>query len=85
MPVVSAVLTLSDSTLLRGDALRFLHSDPSLELGEPVRGRYPVVLCTDTRDHDKALWRSLQDHAGITHLELAFADFSDLQNEGTQS
>jgi len=78
MPVLGAVLTLHDQPTLRAGALSALSTDPRITVGEPQRGRLPVVLATDTRADDKALWRSLEELPGITHLELVTADFSDL-------
>jgi len=85
MPVLGAVLTLSDQVELRSAALAYLAGEPRIELGIAARGRQPIVLSTDSRAQDKALWRSLETLGGITHIELAFADFSDLQNEETPS
>lgn len=81
MPVLGAVLTLSDQPDLAAGTLSQLSADPRVTVGPPQRGRLPVVLSTDTRAEDKALWRSLEEQPGITHLELAYADFSDLTQE----
>ena len=85
MPVLGAVLTLSPQPELAAQARALLAGEPRIELGEPTRDRLPVVLSTHTRDEDRAVWRLLETWPGITHVELAFADFSDLQNEDTLS
>lgn len=79
MPVLSAVLTLPDPAA----ALTALASKPEVTIGPPKGVRYPVVLSTDSRQADKALWSWVQALPGVIHVELVFVDFSDLHEEGT--
>lgn len=81
MPVLGAVVTLSEDPAARRDLLGLLATEVAFQAGEETRGRLPVVLTTDTRDQDRTLWRTLEDHPAVAHLEVAFADFSDLVNE----
>lgn len=77
MPVLSAVLTLPDPQA----TLETLRSKPEVTVGPAQGPRFPVVLSTETREADKVLWRWLQDLPGVTHVELVFADFSDLHDQ----
>lgn len=80
MPVLSAVLTLPKAEA----ALTAMAEKPEVAIGPPNGVRYPVVLSTDSREADKALWKWVQALPGVTHVELVFADFSDLHaEEGT--
>jgi hypothetical protein len=78
MPIVSAVLTLSQTPTLRVATLTALRSTPAVTLGEAHGDRVPVVLDTPDRAQDKAAWDALESLPGVTFIELVFADFSDL-------
>jgi hypothetical protein len=78
MPVLAAIAHLHADPTLRLRALAGLARLPGLMLGQRVESRLPIVLSTDTRGADKALWRSIQDTAGVAHVELVSADFSDI-------
>lgn len=78
MPVLAAVAHLRTEPELRLRALAGLSSLPGLTLGGLAGDRLPVVLCTDSRDADRSLWRAVQDTAGVAHVELVSADFSDI-------
>lgn len=80
MPIVSAVLTLSQTPTLRAATLATLRSTPAVTLGEAHGDRVPVVLDTPNRAQDKAAWYALESLPGVTFIELVFADFSDLSN-----
>lgn len=77
MPILSAVLTLPTPE----PALEQLQRRPEITIGPSAGSRVPVVLTTDTRAEDKALWDWIQSLPGLHHVELVFADFSDLHNE----
>lgn len=79
MPVLSAVLTLRDDPVERATTLSLLSAEPRIDLGPMRRDRLPVVLATETRLEDKVLWRRIERLPGVAHVELVFADFSDLQ------
>ena len=78
MPIVSAVLTLSSDPVLRLQALARLGQDPQLSAAALHQDRLPVVLDTPDRAQDKAAWERIEALPGVTHIELVFADFSDL-------
>jgi nitrate reductase NapAB chaperone NapD len=86
MPVLSAVLTLSDEPQLRAEALAALSQQPKATVGaeQPYR-RLPIVLESSTRSEDKALWKWASALPGVLHTELVFADFSDLTDQRSQS
>ncbi len=79
MPVLSAVLTISNQPAARTAVLDQLAATPGVTVGEIADDvRVPVVLDTDTRAADKALWTQVSTLPGVLHVELVFADFSDL-------
>jgi len=78
MPVLGAVLTLSDEPALRDAIVDTLGADVRVTLGDATGNRLPVVLETDSRGEDKACWEAVTRLPGVMHVELAFADFSDL-------
>lgn len=78
MPVLGAVLQLSQEPELQRDALDFLNSLSALTLGEPGERGIPVVLESETREQDRDLWEQLGDHPGILFCAVVYADFSDI-------
>lgn len=83
MPVLSAVLTLPTEPRARAAALDGLRGLPGLSLGvEHAGGRLPVVLESSSRAEDKALWEAVSAVPQLLHVELVFADFSDLDDTG---
>ncbi len=78
MPVLAAVAHLHADPTLRLVALADLASLTGLTLGQRVESRLPLVLATETRGADRALWRSIEDTIGVVHVELVSADFSDI-------
>ncbi|MFW5877018.1 MAG: hypothetical protein ACOCXM_09795 [Myxococcota bacterium] len=80
MPISGVVLTLSDVPRVREGALDALRADPRITLGEPAGLRWPVVVDTpDGSGHQQAL-DELERAPGIVFVELAFADFSDVES-----
>lgn len=83
MPVLSAVLTLPPDPAARRAALDELAALSGLSLGvEHAGGRLPVVLESSSRAEDKALWEAVSAVPQLLHVELVFADFSDLDDTG---
>ena len=80
MPVLGAVLVLDTAPERAAEALAILSTDPRVEVGPPCRERLPVVLTTTSRAEDRDLWDSLCALPGVTHLDLVFADFRDLES-----
>lgn len=84
MPILGAVLTMSSRPDERLETLRCLAADARLELGEPSGARLPVVIETTSRGEDRDCWASFYELPGVRHVELAFADFSDLVEDGEE-
>jgi len=85
MPVLGAVIHLGSDPLDRNETLDWLSSMPGVTVGATTDNRLPVALSSDSRAEDKALWTALSALPGVSHLQLCFADFSDLHEEGTPS
>ncbi|MCK6503553.1 hypothetical protein L6R53_09170 [Myxococcota bacterium] len=78
MPVLGAVAHISPAPGLRLQALAALAATPGLTFGELAQDRLPLVLeVADRADGDRR-WQALAGTPGVLHLELAYADFSDL-------
>lgn len=78
MPVLSAVAHLSADPTERLGSLAALARIPGLTLGDVHGVRLAFVLESDDRAQDKDRWAQVEAVPGLQHLELVFADFSDL-------
>ncbi len=76
MPVLGVVLTLEAGPPRAGDLIREIRGVALV--GAPTGARLPVVLETWERGEDEALFDRLRAVAGVVHIDLVFADFSDL-------
>lgn len=74
MPVIGAVLTLSEGAVLPAS----FPADPRVSLGEREKDRLPFVLLTDSREEERALLENIRDLPGVLDLQIAFVDLSDL-------
>ena len=83
MPVIGAVLHLDQNPEQRERALQYLNQHPRITLGHHQDGRLPIVLESDSKSEDKALWNELQAQSGVTFCSVVFADFSDVNLEET--
>lgn len=81
MPVIGAVLHLDSDQESRASALDFLGDHPKITLGERRLAQLPIVVESDTRKEDKAVWDEIEASPGITFASVVFADFSDLTDE----
>ncbi len=79
MPISSFVLSCDNSNLA---ALKCtLSAMPEVEVGDPINGRLPVVVDTYTRQDDRRVISTLESLETITHIQLIFAHFADLEQE----
>ena len=74
MPVIGAVLALSDGAVLPPS----LPADPRLSVGERHKDRLPIVIVTESREEERALLENIRDLPGVLDLQIAFVDLSDL-------
>ncbi len=77
MPVLGAVLQLAPEVDPQAFA-EVLAEDPRITLGDPSDDRLPVVLATDSRAEDRALWEAVVTSEAVAMAHLVYADFSDL-------
>jgi hypothetical protein len=75
MPVVGAVLHLEFENSL---VLGAITTEPRILVGELTGNRLPIVTTTSSSYEDKEIWKVIKDLPGVLHIEIAFADFSDL-------
>ena len=78
MPILGAVLHLTEDSQLQQATLRFLENHPAITLGPAQRQGLPMVLDCPTRDAERALWDELQSQPGILFCAVVYADFSDI-------
>lgn len=78
MPVLGAILTLSEEAPARDSALAFLREHPAITLGEPQLLGWPVAIETGSRAEEKAVWNELEAWPGILFATVVYNDFSDL-------
>jgi nitrate reductase NapAB chaperone NapD len=76
MPVLGAVVHWRPGG--RQAVLEHLLANPAFTVGQETAGRLPIVIESASPQQDKALWNELLDLPECAHLELAFADFSDV-------
>lgn len=77
MPITAAVLHVDPD---RPGLARELGADRRITVGLQFGDRLPVVVDTAGRAADRAVWRSLEEHPAVRHIDLVFSDFSDLTN-----
>lgn len=78
MPIIGAVLTLSEEPEAKRAALDFLHAHQAIEMGEPQIQGLPVVIESSSRAEERALWESLEALPGVVFASVVCTDFSDL-------
>lgn len=78
MPVVGAVLQFSEDRLEGARALEFVLSHPQITVGQEQKNGLPVVIESDSRAAEKAVWKELEAQSGIALSSIVFVDFSDL-------
>lgn len=82
MPISGLVLTLSEDPGLRLALLDALRLVPRVTVGEPRGGRLPIVTETGSIREDEALFEELVRTPGVLAVELAYHDFSDVEDFG---
>lgn len=78
MPIIGAVLTLSEEPEVQRATLDFLQEHQAIELGEPQILGWPVVIESSSRAEERALWDKLEALPGVVSASVVFTDFSDL-------
>jgi hypothetical protein len=81
MAIGGLVLTLSSSAPLQRAALRFLHTDPRLEIGLNDGARLAAVATTDTLGEGRDLCEALTNHPGIDRVEVAYVATEEEEDE----
>ena len=77
MPISGLVLTVAPSEL--EPIARTLAEDPRFDAGPPCGPRLPVVVETGGVAEDRAALEWLEALPGVTMVELAWLDFSDIE------
>lgn len=80
MPISGWVVTLSDDEGMSAEALMTMQGDARFTLGERVGLKQPVVVETESLGESKALWKTVEALDGVHWLELAYLDFSDVED-----
>jgi hypothetical protein len=80
MPIAGLVLTLTaQSADERLQLMAAVAETPGVTLGEPHGPRVPLVLEAASHQALDQAWLALDALPGVQLVELAFADFSDLE------
>lgn len=79
MPVVGAVLVLSEDAQATEKSIETLSRDARVTMGERVGDRLPVAVVTDSLDEDRRLWKALQGLPGIVHADVVWAAMDEEQ------
>lgn len=82
MPVVGAVLVLSEDAQAAERSIETLSLDARITLGERTGDRLPVAVVTDTLDEDRLLWKEVQRLPGVVHTDVVWAALDESQ-QGT--
>lgn len=81
MPVVGALITLAQSPETRLAALDFMLGHPAITVGPEREKGLAIVIESQSKAEDKAVWESLKAQPGVAFCAPVFADFSDLVEE----
>ena len=77
MPIVGAVLTLSEDRILREQLLSELERNDRVEIGQAVGPHLPIVVETADGEEDEAFWRELAETPGVLRHVVAWASLND--------
>lgn len=83
MPVVGAVLVLSQDSEATERSLETLSLDKRITMGERTADRLPVAVVTDSLDEDRKLWKELQRLPGVVHTDVVWAAMDESPEETT--
>lgn len=84
MPISGIVLTLVPESRTRRDLLDSLSEDKRFTPGETQEDRLPLVCETPDMPSHRAAWHELEAMPGVRFVELAYHDFSDVEDFGEQ-
>lgn len=76
MPTFGLILSIDPER--RADVLDQLARDPRARVGDPVGARFPMSWQTPASDDPAHALDVLQEVEGILHIDVAFADLSDV-------
>lgn len=82
MPVSGLVLTIFPASLI--EIKRHLAPDPRFTPGELQGHHLPVVFESETLEEHRTAWRWLEELPYVCFVELAYHDFSDMEELGTR-
>ncbi|MHC4768162.1 MAG: hypothetical protein ACYTEI_05570 [Planctomycetota bacterium] len=83
MSISGLLITLADDPNASETAISTLNADPRIDVGER-RGPYlPVVADTSGKHENQRLWDELHKLAGVTNVNLVFADLDDSTESNT--
>lgn len=82
MPISGLVLTLTQDSRLAHSLTQELHRDPRVTVGDRVGEQLPIVVETGSIDEDRTAFEELTRTPGVLFVELAYHDFSDVQDFG---
>ena len=73
MPISGLVVVHTAKT---GDPMPALRADARVTIGDvEVEGRIPIIVETETQNQHRECMKWLGELDGVTHIELAYADY----------
>lgn len=82
MPISGLVLQLAQDSTLTDSVTQALRLDSRVSVGDLVNNRLPIVVETQSLAEDETVFEELSRTPGILFVELAFTDFSDVEDFG---
>ena len=75
MPVSGLVVSLSEGSQLRAEALSAIRRETRITMGDMAANRLALVLDTASSEEDRQLWDWLGSLSGVSFVEVAFIGF----------
>lgn len=83
MPISSLIVRTEPGCSAEVGAMLATH--PAIEVSHSTENAVAIVTETPEDSVDKLLWKQIEGMAGVTHVELIYHNFEDLEESGHES